>query len=189
VTYDVEAPDPVPRRSLTRPLRTAIVLAVLGVAVLIAGRWGWAQLTQPFGGEVAAATATSAPACTPAPDGAPPLPAPAEVTVNVYNASGVSGLAGETADALAAGGFVVAAVDNDPLGKRLDGVGEVRSAPASQPQVESLLRYVPGAVWVQDQRADATVDFAIGAGFTGVVQPAPPADGVPTDDGDGIPTC
>jgi hypothetical protein len=189
VTYDVEGPDPVPRRNLTKPLRTAIVLAVLAVAVLIAGRWGWAQLTQPFGDEVAAATATSEPTCTPAPGASPALPAPGEVTVNVYNASGISGLAGQTAEALAAAGFIVGAVDNDPLGKRLDGVGEVRSAPGSQPQVESLLRYIPGAVWVQDQRADPTVDFAIGAGFTEVTQPPPPAQGVPADDGDGIPTC
>ena len=92
MTYDVEGPDPVPRRSFTKPLRTVIVLALLAVAVVIAGRWGWTQLTQPFGDDAAAAAEASTPAatpvCTPAPSAGPALPAPSEITVNVYNASG-----------------------------------------------------------------------------------------------------
>lgn len=193
MTYDVEGPDPVPRRSLTRPLRTAIVLVALAIAVVVAGRWGWQQLTQPFGDTSAAATATptptATPSCTPAPEAPPPLPAPAEITVNVYNAAQLQGLAGSTAEALGARGFVIGAVDNDPLGKRLDGVGEIRSAPSSEQQVTSLLQYVPGATWVQDGRADTTLDFAVGSGFTGVVDPPPPEEATPTDDGDDIPTC
>lgn len=195
MTYDVDGPDPVPRRSLTRPLRTAIVLAALALAVVLAGRWGWQQLTQPFGDTSVAATATptatstATPSCTPAPEPPPPLPAPAEITVNVYNAGRVQGLAGTTAEALGARGFVIGAVDNDPLGKRLDGVGEIRSAPSSEQQVKSLLQYVPEATWVQDGRADTTLDFAVGSGFTGVVDPPPPEEAAPTDDGDDIPTC
>jgi hypothetical protein len=174
VTYDVEGPEPVRKRSMTKPLRTAIVLALLAVAVLVAGRWGWEQLTQPFGDAAAAAsptpTATTAGTCPPV---EVPLPAPSTITVNVYNAGRVQGLAGTAAEQLAARGFVIGAVDNDPLGKNLDGVGEIRSAPGSEPQVKTLLQYVPGATWVQDGRADATLDFAAGAGFTGVVDPPP----------------
>lgn len=196
MSYDVEGPEPVPPRSYTRPLRTAVVLLLLGVGVFIAGRWGWNQLTQPFGEVTAAttptpvATGTAAPTCTPAPEAPPPLPAPAEITVNVYNAARVQGLAATTAEQLEAQGFVIGAVDNDPLNKRLDGVGEIRSAPTSENQVKALLQYVPGATWVQDGRADATLDFAVGAGFEAVTVPAPPAEQpAPTDDGDGIPTC
>lgn len=174
MTYDVEGPEPVRKRSLTKPLQTAIVLAVLAVAVVVAGRWGWDQLTRPFGDAAVAAsptpTATAAATCPQAP---PPLPAPSTITVNVYNAGRIQGLAASTAEQLAARGFIIGAVGNDPVGKRLDGVGEIRSAPGAEPQVKTLLQYLPGATWVQDGRADATLDFAAGAGFTGVVDPPP----------------
>jgi hypothetical protein len=195
VSYDVERPDPVRRRSLTKPLRTAIVLVLLAIGVLYAGRWGWQQLTQPFGDEAAAAqatasaTATGTPSCTPAPEAPPPLPEPNTITVNVYNASGVGGIAGQTADELRTAGFVVGAIDNDPLGKRLSGVGEIRSAAASQASVDQLLRYVPGAEWVQDERADPSIDFAIGTEFGGVGEPAPLPEPEPENTEDDIPTC
>jgi len=191
VTYNVDGPDPVSRRSITKPIRTAIVLGILAVLVVFAGRWGWEQLTQPFGEEAAAASASAAatPLCTPAPEAAAPLPAPTEITVNVYNAAGVSGAAANGAEQLAAQGFVIGAVDNDPLNKRLDDVGEVRSSPDAKPQVDQLLRYVPGAVWVQDQRPSLDVDFAIGAGFTGVVTPEPIPEQPAENTEDDIPTC
>jgi hypothetical protein len=192
VSYDVEGPDPVPTRSLGRPLRTVIVLGLLAVAVLVAGRWGWAQLTQPFGDVSAAATPTAeaSPTCTPA--GKPQqdaLPAPSTITVNVYNAGRVQGLAANAAGQLEAQDFIIGAVDNDPLGKQLAGVGEIRSAagPQARPKVEQLLRYVPGATWVQDGRTDGTLDFAAGAGFTTVTEPKPAAK--PKPDKDDIPTC
>ena len=191
MTYNVDGPDPVSRRSITKPIRTAIVLGILAVLVVFAGRWGWEQLTQPFGEEAAAASASAAatPLCTPAPEAAAPLPAPTEITVNVYNAAGVSGAAANGAEQLAAQGFVIGAVDNDPLNKRLDDVGEVRSSPDAKPQVDQLLRYVPGAVWVQDQRPSLDVDFAIGAGFTGVVTPEPIPEQPAENTEDDIPTC
>jgi hypothetical protein len=176
---------------LARPLRTVIVLGLLAVAVLVAGRWGWAQLTQPLGDVTAATpTADASPTCTPAgkPAG-PALPQPSTITVNVYNAGRVQGLAANAAGQLEAQGFVIGAVDNDPLGKQLAGVGEIRSAagPEAKPKVEQLLRYVPGATWVQDGRTDATLDFAAGAGFTTIAEPKPPAK--PKADRDDIPTC
>jgi len=193
VTYDVEGPDPVPRRSFTKPLRTVIVLALLAVAVVIAGRWGWTQLTQPFGDDAAAAAEASTPAatpvCTPAPSAGPALPAPSEITVNVYNASGVTGAAAATAEALALQGFQIGAVDNDPQGRRLDGVGEIRSAPSTQDRVDQLLRYLPGATWVQEERPGGQVDFSIGAGFTGVTAPEPLPDQPADNTDDAIPTC
>ena len=51
MTYDVEGPEPVKRRSLTKPIRTAVVLGLLAVAVLVAFNWGWQQFTQPLGDE------------------------------------------------------------------------------------------------------------------------------------------
>jgi hypothetical protein len=169
------------------------VLGLLAVAVLVAGRWGWAQLTQPFGDATAAATPTAeaSPTCTPAPKPQQDaLPKPATITVNVYNAGRVQGLAANAAGQLEAQGFVIGAVDNDPLGKQLAGVGEIRSAagPEAKAKVEQLLRYLPGATWVQDGRTDGTLDFAAGAGFTTVTEPKPPAKPKP-DNTDDIPTC
>jgi hypothetical protein len=188
VTYDVEGPDPVRRRSVTKPIRTAIVLGLLGAAVLVAGSWGWQQLTQPFGDAEAAAT-PSTPTCTPAPEVAAALPAPATITVNVYNAAGISGIAGSTADALAAEGFTIGAVANDPLGKRLDGVGEIRSAPEAKKRVDQLRRYIPGTVWVKDDRPGRVIDFAVGAGFDGLTTPEPLPEQPVENTEDDIPTC
>jgi hypothetical protein len=188
VSYDVEGPEPVPHRSLSRPLRTLVVLAVLAVAVFVAGRWGWTQLTQPIDNATAATpTAAATPSCTPASQQRPALPAPRTITVNVYNAGQVQGLAADAASQLQAKGFEIGAVDNDPLGKQLTGVGEIRSAPEAEQQVETLLRYLPGATWVQDGRTDTTVDFAAGAGFTEVADPKPVK--TPKPNRDDIPTC
>jgi hypothetical protein len=188
VTYDVEGPEPVKRRSLTKPVRTAIVLGLLAVAVVVAFNWGWQQLTQPFGSEDTAATSAT-PTCTPAPEAVAALPAPDRITVNVYNASGRSGVAASTAEALRAEGFRIGAVDNDPLGKRLDGVGEIRSAPKAKNRVDQLQRFVPGTVWVQDDRPGRNIDFAVGASFTELARPEPPPENPVENTEDDIPTC
>ena len=190
MSYDVEGPEPVRRRSITKPIRTAIVLGILAVAVLLAFQWGWQQLTQPFGDTAAAnAEPTATPSCTPAPEVVAALPDPATIKVRVYNASGQPGIAAETAEALRAAGFDVTTVGNDPLGKRLDGVGEIRSAPNVKKRVEQLRRYIPGATWVKDERPGRVLDFAVGSGFTGVVTPEPLPEGETENTEDDIPTC
>lgn len=186
MSYDVEGPDPVPKRSFTKPIRTAIVLALLAVAVVVAGRWGWTQLTQPFGDE---AQAGATPSCTPNPEEIAALPAPDSIVIRVFNASGSEGLATATADELAAQGFQIVQVDNDPSGEQIGGVGEIRSAPKSAARVEQLLRYVPGAEWVQDDRSGPRLDLAIGAGFSGITVPEPLPEGATENTEDDIPTC
>lgn len=188
MSYDVEGPEPVPRRSISKPIRTAAVLVVLAVGVLVAFQWGWQQLTLPFG-DAAAAEATATSACTPAPEVVAALPPPSKIKVNVYNASGIPEIAGRTADELSAQGFNVQAIDNDPLGKQLGGVGEIRSAPKAETRVAQLRRYIPGATWIQDERAGRTIDFAIGSEFSGVVIPQPVPEGETENTEDDIPTC
>jgi hypothetical protein len=186
MSYDVDGPDPVARRSITKPIRTAIVLGILAVAVLAAFQWGWQQLTQPFDDEAAAAAGT--PSCTPAPEAVAALPPPGRITVNVYNASGVPDLASTTAEQLEAQGFRINNVDNDPLGKGLSGAGEIRSAPDAGARVEQLRRYITGATWIKDDRPGNRIDFAVGSDFTGVVVPEPPAEAEENTEDD-IPTC
>ncbi len=189
MSYDVEGPDPVPKRSFTKPIRTAIVLALLAVAVVVAGRWGWTQLTQPFGEEDALAQESATPSCTPAPEEIAALPPPNRIAIRVYNSSGAEGAATEAAEELAAQGFEVVTVGNDPLGRQIEGVGEIRSAPNVGKRVEQLLRYVPGAEWVQDDRSGRRLDFAIGAGFEGITVPEPLPEGATENTEDDIPTC
>jgi hypothetical protein len=186
VSYDVEGPDPVPKRSFTKPIRTAIVLALLAVAVVVAGQWGWTQLTQPFGDD---ASAEATPSCTLSPEQIAALPPPNRIAIRVYNASGDEGVATQTAEQLAAQGFEIVVVDNDPLGEQIDGVGEIRSAPNVPNRVDQLLRYVPGAEWVQDDRPGRRLDFAIGAAFGGITVPEPLPEGATENTEDDIPTC
>jgi hypothetical protein len=188
VSYDVEGPEPVPRRSIAKPVRTAIVLGMLAVAVLAAFQWGWQQLTLPFD-DAAAAEPTATPECTPAPDAVAALPPPSRIRVNIYNSSGIPEIASRTADELRAQGFKIGAVDNDPLGKQLDGVGEIRSAPNVNKRVAQLRRYIPGATWIKDDRPGRTLDFAVGANFAGVVVPKPLPEGATENTEDDIPTC
>ena len=115
------------------------------------------------------------------------LPKPGTVTVNVYNATNRAGLAKRTSAVLATRGFPIGHVANDPLGKSVKGVAEVRYGPSGEQGAKLLLYYVPGAVLVADQRTDASVDLVLGTKFVAVapqktvdaalVKPTPVATG------------
>jgi hypothetical protein len=78
-------------------------------------------------------------------------------------------------------------VANDPLGKSVKGVAEVRYGPSGAEGAKLLVYYVPGAVLVADQRTDASVDLVLGEKFktiaaqkavdTALVKPTPIATG------------
>lgn len=114
--------------------------------------------------------ASASPSCTQAVS--TPTLTPSEVWLNVYNATAHVGLAASTADALLKQGFQVATVDNDPLGKPILGIGQIRYGPSGLPEALLVAKRMPGAIMVQDGRINATVDFVIGQRFTSVkVQP------------------
>ena len=96
------------------------------------------------------------------------LPKPGTVTTNVYNATDRAGLAKKTAAELKVRGFVLGRVANDPLGKTLATVGEIRHGSAGQANAALMAYYVPGAALVLDQRTDATVDVVTGQKFVAV---------------------
>lgn len=99
-----------------------------------------------------------------------------DVTVNVYNSTGRIGLAGTTGAAMQKEGFSVAAIDNDPLGKKILGVGEIRHGPSGLEGAQLVAKRMPGAKIVLDDRTDATVDMVVGKKFRAVkVQPKPHA--------------
>ena len=121
----------------------------------------------------------------PAPDPVPePVPAgggpltvpPAQITVDVLNGTGTTGLAATVADSLRAGGFGVGSVGNEP-GTVNQSV--VRHGPNVGEQARTVAAAVPGAVLQPSDAIGDTVQLVLGPGFTGVVPVsvgAPPAE-------------
>lgn len=117
------------------------------------------------------------------------LPKPGTVKTNVFNATTRAGLARKTANELRLRGFMIGTIANDPLGKSLTSVGEVRYGPKGKDNALLMRFYLPGSALTLDARADATIDVVLGAKYT-VVAPqktvtAALAKPVPVASGDG----
>lgn len=162
--------------------RSMAILTGLGAFLLVSFlvAFSYIQGWIPAGGSADQPTAAG-PAPTTSCTSPAPLPAPSTITVNVYNATERSGLAATTAKALADQGFVVAAVSNDPVGKPVQVVAQIRFGTSGAAKAEVVALRFPGAVKVaDDKRTDDVVDVAIGEKFAAV---APPPTVAPT------PTC
>lgn len=109
----------------------------------------------------------------------PRVAAPANTTVNVYNATTKNGLAARTAADLKRRGFTVGKVSNDPLSRKVGGPAEVRFGPSGKAHSQLV---VPlggkGTTRLPDTRKDTTVDLVLGAKFTALV-PTPTPTGKP----------
>ena len=179
-----------PRHRAHRPRWLVILLAAVAVLVVVGLVYGILSLVRGSGEPETAAE----PAPTPTPcetvlvPAGEALPAPAKVTINVYNATATSGLASKTATALEERGFVIGKVANDPADRDITGVGEIRFGPKGAEEAELLLLYVPGAELVELKRRGQKVDLAMGDAFTGLApeqevnaalsSPSPVASGV-----------
>jgi hypothetical protein len=111
------------------------------------------------------------------PDGAVPV-SPAEITVNVFNTSQVTGLASETATALHDNfGFVIGdKKDSD----RKTTQPRVTFGLHGTAQAYTLHAYIPDSVLVYDDtRDDATINLYIGSEGAPLVQTAPLAPDTP----------
>ena len=96
---------------------------------------------------------------------------PGEVTINVYNATSRSGLAASVAQSLRTQGFKIGKVANDPLAKRIAGVGEVRHGQIGAAGATLAAMRLAGASVVPDERTDTTVDLVLGNTFTALHSP------------------
>jgi LCP family protein required for cell wall assembly len=100
---------------------------------------------------------------------APKTATPAEVTVEVFNGSGRSGLAASAATGLTEAGFTVAGTGNADSGDY--GVTEVRFAAGDEALARAVADAVPGAKKVKSpDAATGTVQLVLGADFTAVGQ-------------------
>jgi len=96
---------------------------------------------------------------------------PGDVTINVYNSTSRTGLAASAASELQKQGFDVATIDNDPLGKTLLGVGEIRYGQSGLEGALLASKRLPGSKIVLDDRMDASVDMVVGKQFRSVKVP------------------
>ncbi len=115
-------------------------------------------------------------ATTPA---APKTVAPSAVTVDVFNGSGVSGLAAEAAGALQTAGFAVGTTGNADSTDHATTL--VRYAAGDEALAATLANAIPGAK--KEKSGDATsgtVQLVLGSDFTAVGQPVEKAAPAPT---------
>lgn len=139
-------------------LFAALLLALL---VALAVVQGWFGLGAGDADDASQTTAVAVPV---------PSMLPSEVSVNVFNATSRSGLAGRTADSLRERGFDVEGVDNTSA---VEGAGVVRYGPEAQEQAELLAESVgQGVVLELVEREGTTVDLVLGPDWTDLTSDA-----------------
>ena len=128
------------------------LLAVLGLALLVAlaTMQGWFGLG---GGETDESQTTVA------------VPTPTleaeDVVVNVFNSTGIAGLAGRASDGLTARGFTVDGVDNSDAD--IEGPGQILHGASGAEAAQLLADALPQEVeLVQDEREDESLDLVLG---------------------------
>lgn len=91
-----------------------------------------------------------------------------DTKVRVLNASGRGGQAGDVAGALRDLGFAQPTAANDPLytGSRLNCQGQIRFGTAGQAAAAAVWLVAPCTELFNDNRADDSVDLALGTDFT-----------------------
>lgn len=93
----------------------------------------------------------------------PPLPAPSEITLNVYNTTWKEGLASEVADDLKGRGFKIKSTGNDPQMSFLENeIAIIRFGPEGQRAAKRLSQQISGAQLQKDDRTSAKVDLVLG---------------------------
>lgn len=99
----------------------------------------------------------------------PPLPAPAEISLNVYNTTWHPGLAADVTTALEGREFTVKKTGNDPQMAFLEKeVAVIRFGPEGERAAKRLAQQVEGVQMQKDDRSGTTVDLVIGNKWDGL---------------------
>ncbi|MET8954022.1 LytR C-terminal domain-containing protein [Streptomyces sp. NPDC004393] len=162
-----------PRMRRPRRRGRLVVAIVASVAAVGLIGWGTLQLIDVFtGGDrtlAAGSKAGCAPKVGPSPTAtAKALPAPGQITVNVFNATARSGLAKETADELKKRGFRIGTVGNatEDYDKKVKGAGVLLGAKAATgTSLPVLGTQLADAEQRTDTRTGGSVDLILGDEF------------------------
>ncbi|MEV6649991.1 LytR C-terminal domain-containing protein [Streptomyces sp. NPDC051219] len=163
--------DKYPRmRRPRRRLAAAVTGSALAVGLI---GWGTSQLIDVFTGNGTRSATVAKAACKPSKASPAPLPArslprPAQIKVNVYNATPRSGLAKAAAEELKKRGFAVGQVGNAPelYDKKVAGTGMLLGPPqATQGAFAVLGAQLAGAQQKTDARETEDVDLILGTAF------------------------
>jgi len=161
-----------------RRRRAAITMTLVALVMLGAFTYAAAYFQGWVGKAVPKPVASAA--CQPA--GPVKALTPSAVTLNVYNSTGRVGLAASVAKSLRTLGFKVVDVANDPLGRPISGVGEIRRGPTGAAAAALAATRLTGAKLVLDNRTDSSVDLVLGTTFKALSVPpkiAPPKPSKP----------
>ena len=118
-------------------LRTIVTITVLALVVLLAVRWGFGAVTEPFPEKA------EAPTCVNAVVQVDDVLRPAAITVSVLNSGGRDGLARRVLTDLADQGFAEGALANAPDDAKVDTVAIWAEDPNS-PDVKLVRSYLGG---------------------------------------------
>ncbi|MEW1749462.1 LytR C-terminal domain-containing protein [Streptomyces angustmyceticus] len=169
--------DRYPRMRRPRHRRRIVLTVVATACALGLAAWGTLQLIDVFGGRTSSAQASSQDKqhcrdggkteAAQAKAAAQKMPAPATLTVNVFNATPRSGLAKRTADELQKRGFKIGKVGNAPAAydKKVKGAGILLGPKASDAPLKVLATQLTGAQQKTDGRKGADLDLIIGNAF------------------------
>lgn len=160
MSYVVESGSSRARRARRR--RALITLGVVALMLFFAFWYAYSYYQASN-----KAKASPGPTCT----ATSTVKTPAQVTVNVYNATDRTGLAAKTAADVRKRGFKISTVSNDPLQRDVKVAAEVRFGPSGASSSKLVLALVKGAKAVKDSRTDSSVDLVLGAKFTALAPP------------------
>jgi LCP family protein required for cell wall assembly len=133
---------------------------------------------EPLPGEVRTPDPVATEAAQAASTAAPPPPAdvlavdPSMVTVQVSNASGVTGVAAQAAESLGASGFSIYGVGNY---SGTSAATLVRFGPGQEAEAATVAAAIPGAQLLESDDLDGIVDVVLGTDFEGIVATPPSA--------------
>lgn len=160
--YTTESEVSVQARKRRR--RSLVVIGVVLLGLFFAFWYAWSYYQTD---NSARATRQPPPTCAPYD---PAVVTPENTRVNVYNASNRDGLAGSVSRSLAARGFVIGKVANDPSSRKAPTVAEIRYGSSGDARAKLLLTALPkDSKLHKDKRKGATVDLVLGAKFTTLV--------------------
>lgn len=144
------------------------LLVIAGLAVIVGLIVVGVKLVGATGEPETAASAVALPCETVMVIPAVELPDPSTIKIHVYNSTDKVGLAAQTAQALGKAGFIIMKTANDPKGKPIPGVAQIRYGNEGLQAARLLRYYIPGAEMVHDGRDGKRVDVALGLSFLSV---------------------